>query len=81
MEGRIAVGGRDGLTWEEEKALHTEMLATRDAEAERERQRAYQAVQAALATYRWWGWTNIVNAIRLRIQAWRFKRFAKDFKL
>lgn len=63
-----------GLTWEEEKSLHLELLATMDAEVAKERERAYAAVQAALATYRWWGWTNILNTIRLWIQDRRSRR-------
>lgn len=70
MEGRVT---DNALTWEEEKALHAELLAARDAEAERERQRAYAAVSSALATYRWWGWTNIVNSIRIWMQSFRRK--------
>ncbi len=65
------------LTWEEEKALHTELTAARDALAEQERQRAYAAVSAALSSYRWWGWTNIINTIRCAIQAWRQRRALK----
>jgi hypothetical protein len=60
-----------GLTWDEEKAIHAELIAARDAEAEKERTRANAAVQAALSSYRWWGWTNIVNTVRLFIQRWR----------
>ncbi len=71
MEGRVTVGGRDGLTWEEEKAIHTELLARRDAEAERERAAANAAVQAALASYRWWGFTNLLNMFRLWLQSLR----------
>ncbi len=71
MEGRVSPGGRDGLTWEEEKAIHTELLARRDAEAERERAAANAAVQAALASYRWWGFTNLLNMFRLWLQSLR----------
>ncbi len=71
MEGRVAPGGRDGLTWEEEKAIHTELVARRDAQAEQERQAAYAAVSAALAGYRWYSWTNIVNTFRIWLQSWR----------
>jgi len=39
---------------------------------------ARNAVAAALSTYRWWGWTNIVNSIRIAIQAWRQRRAARD---
>jgi len=35
--------------------------------------RANREVQNALTTYRWWGWTNIVNELRLFIQAWRLR--------
>lgn len=59
------------VSWEEEKAIHAELLAARDAEAERERQAAYAAVTKALASYRWWGWTNIVNTVRIWLQSLR----------
>ncbi len=74
MEGRMngmAPGGRAGLTYEEEKALHTELVARRDALAEQERQAAYAAVSAALAAYRWWGLTNIINTLRIWVQRLR----------
>ncbi len=71
MEGRVSPGGRDTLTYEEEKAIHTELLVARDALAEAERQAAYKAVSAALASYRWWSLTNIVNTVRIWIQSWR----------
>ncbi len=76
MEGRVMAidGSRDRLTWEEEKAIHTELLAARAAEEAKERARAYAAVSAALASYRWWGWTNIVNTFRLFIQRCRRAR-------
>ncbi len=62
---------REKLTWEEEKAIHSELLAARAREEAIERAQAYAAVSAALASYRWWGWTNIVNTIRIWIQSWR----------
>ncbi len=71
MTVRRSDGTRQSLTWEEEKAIHSELLAARRSEEALERARAYAAVSAALATYRWWGWTNIVNTVRLAIQRWR----------
>ncbi len=78
MEERVMLpGGRDGLTWEEEKAIHTELVARRDALAEQERQAAYAAVTAALAAYRWWHLGNILNTIRM----WRARRrFVRNLK-
>lgn len=60
--------------WAEEKAIHAEYVARREAFEAQERADAYAAVNAVLASYRWWGWTNIVNTIRLAIQAWRLRR-------
>ena len=35
--------------------------------ADKEREVAYLAVSKALATYRWWGFTNIVHTVRICI--------------
>lgn len=66
-----------GLTWDEEKALHAEMLLAANREANEERERANKAVQAALAGYRWWGFSNILSTLRLWVAAWRFARNLK----
>ncbi len=62
------------LTYEEERELRAVMLAREAAMAELERQAAYKAVAAALASYRAWGWTNIVNTVRLWIQSLRWTK-------
>jgi len=49
-----------------------------DALAQQEYQAARYEVSRALATYRWWGWRNIVNSIRVAIQAWRQRRAARN---
>ncbi len=67
----MSPGGRDGLTYEEEKAIHDSLIAARDAQAERERQAAYKAVSAALASYRWWSFSNLLNMFRLWLQSLR----------
>ncbi len=59
--------------WAEEKAAMAEYQARREAFAKEEREAANRAVSKALASYRWWGWTNIVNTVRLKIQAWRLR--------
>ncbi len=60
-----------GVTWEEEREIHNRLALRRKADESAERAAAYAAVQAALANYRWWGWTNIVNTVRIWIQSWR----------
>ena len=65
------------LRWQEEKAAMAEYIARREAFAAEERARAYEAVNKALATYRWYGWTNIVNTVRLFIQSVRWRLRAK----
>lgn len=64
--------------WAEEKELYLEYQRRREAFALQERADAQAAVAKALAGYRWWGWTNIVNTIRLAIQAWRLRRAKKQ---
>lgn len=59
------------VRWEEEKAAMAEFIARREAQARLEREEAQKAVARALAGYRWWGWTNIVNTIRIWIQCFR----------
>lgn len=44
---------------------------------EAERADACLAVSRAISSYRWWGFTNIINTIRIAIQAWRFRRAKK----
>ena len=39
-----------------------------------EHEKAREAVAKALTTYRSWGWTNIINNIRLWLQARRIRR-------
>jgi hypothetical protein len=59
------------ISWEEEKAIHAGLQQRREAIAELERASARAAVAMALRSYRWWGWNNLVNNVRLFIQAWR----------
>lgn len=59
--------------WQTEKAEMAVYQARREAFAMQERTDAQAAVARALASYRWWGWTNIVNTLRLKIQAWRLR--------
>ncbi len=56
------------------KAEMAVYLARREAFHAEQRALAETAVAKALASYRWWGWQNIVNTIRLAIQAWRWRR-------
>ncbi len=53
-------------------------IVRRDAFHEQQRALANEAVSKALTGYRWWGWTNIINTLRLAIQAWRQRREARD---
>ena len=81
MEGRrVSLSELDAdkeEQWLIEKAAFAEYVKRRDAFAAEERAAANAAVQRALSSYRWWGWTNIVNTVRLAIQAWRLRRNAK----
>lgn len=66
------------ISYEEEKELHHKLLAERDALAEQERQAAYTAVSAALSSYRWWGFSNIINSVRVFVQCWRQRKLQRS---
>ncbi len=74
------MNGRPELSWEEQQELRRELEAYRAAHEAREREEAYAAVAKALQSYRWWGWTNIVNAVRICIQLWRQRNEPKQLK-
>lgn len=57
--------------WATEKEAMREFVERREAFLLQERAEANAAVKAALASYRWWGFTNIVNTLRLKVQAFR----------
>lgn len=50
-----------------------ERCVEQQREADAERQEAYAAVSKALASYRWWGWTSITNAIRMWVTGVKFR--------
>ena len=64
----------DEEQYEVSKREMTEYLVSREAFRAERRALAEVAVTKALRSYRWWGWTNIVNTIRVAVASWRFKR-------
>lgn len=62
------------LTWDEEKAIHSDLQARQAELAEAERQQAYAAVQAALSGYRWWSLSNLLNTFRVWLASRRYAR-------
>lgn len=66
----------DEEAWQREKAIMAEYQRRREEFAAQEREEAMRAVNKALSSYRWWGWTNIVNTVRIAIQQlrWRLRR-------
>lgn len=63
----------DDELWEVERTRRAEALARFHAEAAKEREAATGHVRKALTAYRWWGFTNILNEIRLWFAARRFR--------
>jgi hypothetical protein len=55
------------LTWAEEKAIYAASIAACEAQAELERQEAVAAVRKALASYRWWGLSAVLNRLRMLV--------------
>ena len=60
--------------WQANRADLAAYHARREAFEQEERARAMDHVGHVLASYRWWGLTNILNTVRLWMQAWRLRR-------
>ncbi len=74
MEDRVKRVNAPMVTWDEEKAIRSDLQSRAAQQAELERQEAYRAVSVALAKYRWWHWNSIVPTVLLWIQSWRSRK-------